>query len=132
MYLLRICLSGRVLRLRRGSRPHPRNGCWIDHTGTGRFALTATWQADPTVTNREGDSYTDGEIRQQYENTCIGRPVGGEPIVNDEADGVRFVRPDELDRYDIHPSVRLQSGHYPADTYPLLGWDDAPTRPGER
>ena len=54
-------------------------------------------------------AYTDGEIRLQYENTYIGRPVGGEPTINDEADGVRFVRPADLDQYDIHPSMRQQS-----------------------
>ncbi|MGK5446383.1 NUDIX hydrolase [Streptomyces radiopugnans] len=65
-------------------------------------------------------AYTDGEIRQQYETTYIGRPVGGEPTVNDEADGVRFVPPADLDRYDIHPSMRRQIGDYLAGTYPRL------------
>ncbi|WP_323181907.1 hypothetical protein [Streptomyces sp. NBC_00424] len=51
-------------------------------------------------------AYTDGEIRQQYENTYLGRPVGGEPTINDEADGVRFVQPTDLDQYDIHASMR--------------------------
>jgi 8-oxo-dGTP pyrophosphatase MutT (NUDIX family) len=41
-------------------------------------------------------AYSNGEIRQQYENTYIGRPVGGEPTVNDEADGVRWVQPADL------------------------------------
>jgi 8-oxo-dGTP pyrophosphatase MutT (NUDIX family) len=66
-------------------------------------------------------AYTDGEIRQQYENTYIGRPVGGEPTINDEADGVRFVQPADLDAYDIHPSMRQQIGDYLAGTYPYLG-----------
>ena len=66
-------------------------------------------------------AYTDGEIRQQYENTYIGRPVGGEPTINDEADGVRFVQPADLDQYDIHPSMRQQIGDYLAGTYPYLG-----------
>jgi 8-oxo-dGTP pyrophosphatase MutT (NUDIX family) len=42
--------------------------------------------------------YTDGEIRQQYEAVYIGRPVGGASTVNDEADGVRWLRPDALRR----------------------------------
>ncbi len=67
-------------------------------------------------------AYTDGEIRLQYENTYIGRPVGGEPTINDEADGVRFVRPADLDQYDIHPSMRQQIGDYLAGTFPYLGW----------
>lgn len=59
-------------------------------------------------------------IRQQYENTYIGRPIGGEPTVNDEADGIRFVQPADLDQYeyDTHPSLRQQIGDYLAGTYP--------------
>ncbi|MQS39490.1 NUDIX hydrolase [Streptomyces katsurahamanus] len=66
-------------------------------------------------------AYTNGEIRQQYENTYIGRPIGGEPTVNDEADGVRFAQPASLDQYDIHPSMRQQIGDYLAGAYPYLG-----------
>ena len=65
-------------------------------------------------------AYTDGEIRQQYENTYIGRPVAGQPTVNAEADGVQWVHPDELDKYDVHPSMRQQIGDYLAGTYPPL------------
>ncbi|GAA4782044.1 hypothetical protein GCM10023329_34690 [Streptomyces sanyensis] len=71
----------------------------------------------------------DGEIRQQYENTYIGRPVGGEPTINDEADGVRFVQPTDLDQYNIHASMRQQIGDYPeervADGSALLSWVSA-------
>jgi hypothetical protein len=45
----------------------------------------------------------------------------GEPTVNDEADGVRWVQPADLDRYDIHASMRQQIGDYLAGTYPYLG-----------
>lgn len=65
--------------------------------------------------------YTDGEIRQQYEAAYIGRPLSGTPTVNDEADGVRWVRPEELDDLDIHPSMREQIGHYLSGNYPYLG-----------
>jgi 8-oxo-dGTP pyrophosphatase MutT (NUDIX family) len=65
-------------------------------------------------------AYTDGEIRQQYETTYIGRPTGGEPTVNNEADAVRFVLPADLNEYDIHPSMRQQIGDYLAGTYPPL------------
>ncbi len=47
--------------------------------------------------------------------------MGGEPTINDEADGVRFVQPAELGQYDIHPSMRQQIGDYFAGTYPYLG-----------
>jgi 8-oxo-dGTP pyrophosphatase MutT (NUDIX family) len=66
-------------------------------------------------------AYTDGEIRQQYENAYIGRPLGGEPTVNDEADGVRWVHPDHLGALDIHPSMRRQIGDYLSGNYPYLG-----------
>lgn len=65
-------------------------------------------------------AYSDGEIRQQYETTYIGRPVGGQPTVNDEADAVHFVLPADLDEYEIHPSMRQQIGDYLAGSYPPL------------
>ncbi len=66
-------------------------------------------------------AYTDGEIRQQYENAYIGRPLSGQPTINDEADGVRWVAAADLDTLDIHPSMRQQIGDYLAGTYPYLG-----------
>ncbi|OLT25971.1 NUDIX hydrolase [Nocardiopsis sp. CNR-923] len=66
-------------------------------------------------------AYTDGEIRQQFEAAYIGTPVGGKPTVNDEADGVEWVLPSELDRYDVHPSMRQQIGDYLTGGYPYLG-----------
>ncbi|WP_245660333.1 NUDIX hydrolase [Nocardia kruczakiae] len=66
-------------------------------------------------------AYTDGEVRQQYENTYIGRPISGEPTINDEADGVAFVAPADLDEYDIHPRMRQQIGDFLSGCYPYLG-----------
>ncbi|KIE23728.1 NUDIX hydrolase [Streptomyces sp. MUSC 125] len=66
-------------------------------------------------------AYTDGEIRQQFEVACIGRPIGGKPTINDEADGVRWVHPDDLATLDIHPSMHEQIGHYLTGAYPYLG-----------
>lgn len=66
-------------------------------------------------------AYTDGEIRQQYENAYIGRPLSGRPTVNDEADAVRWVQPADLDRLDIHPSMRQQLNDYLNGRYPHLG-----------
>lgn len=64
--------------------------------------------------------YTDGERRQQFEVVYIGRPVGGEPRINDEADDVRWIAPDDLASFDIHPSMHEQIGHYLRGTYPYL------------
>jgi 8-oxo-dGTP pyrophosphatase MutT (NUDIX family) len=57
-------------------------------------------------------AYTDGEVRQEFEITLIGRPVSGAPAANEEADAVRWVRPGELDALDIHPRMRQQLGDY--------------------
>jgi 8-oxo-dGTP pyrophosphatase MutT (NUDIX family) len=51
-----------------------------------------------------------GEVRQEFEITLVGRPVAGSPAVNDEADAVRWFRPDELAALDIHPRMRQQIG----------------------
>ncbi|MFF0495682.1 NUDIX hydrolase [Nocardia aobensis] len=66
-------------------------------------------------------AYTDGEVRQQYENTYVGRPISGEPTITDEADDVAFVAPADLDEYDIHPSMRQQIGDFLSGRYPYLG-----------
>lgn len=63
-------------------------------------------------------AYTDGEIRQEWELTLLGRPVGGTPTVNDEADDVRWVGADELDGLDMHPTMRRQIDHYLSGSYP--------------
>ena len=86
----------------------------------------ASWPRSPAFlgvyTNpRHIVAYSDGEIRQQYETTYVGRPASGQPTVNEEADAVRFVNPADLDAYDIHPSMRQQIGDYLAGTYPPLG-----------
>ena len=65
-------------------------------------------------------AYSDGEIRQQFEVAYIGRPIGGTPTINDEADGVCWVHPGDLDDYDIHPSMRQQIGDYLSGKYPYL------------
>jgi hypothetical protein len=39
----------------------------------------------------------------------------------EEALDVRWIRPDDLDSYEVPPSMREQIGHYLAGTYPYLG-----------
>jgi 8-oxo-dGTP pyrophosphatase MutT (NUDIX family) len=41
-------------------------------------------------------AYSDGEGRQEYEVILTGRPVSGEPTVNDEASDVAWFAPDDL------------------------------------
>jgi len=62
--------------------------------------------------------YSDGEVRQEYEVTLVGRPIGGEPTINEEASDVRWVHPDDLGVLDIHPTMRRQIDHYLAGQYP--------------
>lgn len=62
--------------------------------------------------------YTDGEVRQEYEVTFLGRPIAGEPTINEEASGVRWVSPNQFDGLDIHPTMRRQLDHYLSGKYP--------------
>jgi 8-oxo-dGTP pyrophosphatase MutT (NUDIX family)/GNAT superfamily N-acetyltransferase len=52
--------------------------------------------------------YADGETRQQFEITLIGRPVAGVPTSNDEASEVGWFTFAEIERLDVHPSMRRQ------------------------
>jgi 8-oxo-dGTP pyrophosphatase MutT (NUDIX family) len=65
-------------------------------------------------------AYTDGEVRQEYEVTLLGRPLGGFPAANSEADDVRWAHPYELDALDIHPTMRRQIACYLNRTYPHI------------
>jgi 8-oxo-dGTP pyrophosphatase MutT (NUDIX family) len=47
-------------------------------------------------------AYSDGEVRQEYEVILLGRPVSGQPTVNDEASDVGWFNVAELDGLDIH------------------------------
>ncbi|MGW4461784.1 NUDIX hydrolase [Micromonospora sp. NPDC004704] len=65
-------------------------------------------------------AYSDGEVRQEYEVTLLGRPVGGTPAPNDEASEARWFRPRELADLDIHPTMRRQIDDYLAGRMPLV------------
>ncbi len=67
-------------------------------------------------------AYADGEVRQQFSILFRGRPLGGSPTPSSESSEVRWVRPDELDALDIHPSMRLRIDHgYHDPGTPYLG-----------
>lgn len=63
---------------------------------------------------------SNGEVRQEFEITLIGEPVAGQPAANDEASDVRWVAPAELDRLDIHPTMRRQLDDYLQGSYPTI------------
>lgn len=56
-------------------------------------------------------AYSDGEVRQQFSVCFAGRPVGGELATSSETREVAWVAPGELDRLEIHPSIRLRIDH---------------------
>ena len=63
-------------------------------------------------------AYADGEVRQPV-NTCFSAGViGGKLTINDEASGVTWVAPTQLDDYDIPPAIlrRIAYGLNPGST----------------
>jgi 8-oxo-dGTP pyrophosphatase MutT (NUDIX family) len=57
-------------------------------------------------------AYSDGEVRQEFTVTYLGRVVGGEIAVSDESTEVRYIDPIDFDEIPIHPSVRLRLLHH--------------------
>lgn len=62
---------------------------------------------------------SDGEVRQEYEVTYLGRPISGAPTTNEEASEVRWIEPTALDDYDVHPTMRRQLNDYLTGRYPV-------------
>ncbi|WP_431041451.1 NUDIX hydrolase [Streptomyces sp. P1-3] len=56
-------------------------------------------------------AYDDGEVRQQFSICFHARPVGGALRTSSESKEVRWVSPADLDKLDIHPSMRLRISH---------------------
>jgi hypothetical protein len=50
----------------------------------------------------------------------LGRPVSGQPTVNDEASDVAWFAPPELGGLDIHPTQRRQLRDYLDGTFPRV------------
>lgn len=65
-------------------------------------------------------AYDDGEVRQQFSICFHARPIGGTLRTSSESKEVRWVSPTDLDKLDIHPSMRLRIDH---------GLDDSRTAP---
>jgi ADP-ribose pyrophosphatase YjhB (NUDIX family) len=56
-------------------------------------------------------AYANGEVRQEFNITYLGRVVGGSVAVSDESTEVRFIDPAEFDHIPIHDTVRLRLSH---------------------
>jgi 8-oxo-dGTP pyrophosphatase MutT (NUDIX family) len=55
---------------------------------------------------------SNGEVRQEFSIVFTARPLGGTPTPSSESAEVRWVTPDEIDRYPMHPSMRQRIMHY--------------------
>jgi len=54
---------------------------------------------------------SNNEVRQECSLVFSARPVGGELATSSESREVRWVAPDEIDRYTMHPSMRQRVEH---------------------
>ncbi|AOP46060.1 NUDIX domain-containing protein [Streptomyces lydicus] len=68
-------------------------------------------------------AYDDGEVRQQFSICFRAHLTGGSLRTSNESKEVRWVSPADLDRLDIHPSMRLRIEHGLDDslTVPYIG-----------
>jgi 8-oxo-dGTP pyrophosphatase MutT (NUDIX family) len=130
--------AGRVLLLQR-----PDNGLWTIPTGAVKKSETVPEAAvrecleetglqveitsivgvfstpDHLIAYYKGDKLR--EVRQPV-NICLhARPAAGELRRTDEAAQVAWVSPGDLDRYDIHPAIRLRLDHGLTSSEPYLG-----------
>jgi ADP-ribose pyrophosphatase YjhB (NUDIX family) len=54
---------------------------------------------------------SNNEVRQECSLVFAARPVGGELATSSESRDVRWVAPDEIDGYTMHPSMRQRVQH---------------------
>lgn len=57
-------------------------------------------------------AYDDGEVRQEFSICFTTRMLGGATTTSSESAEVRFVPPQDLEKYEIHPSMKLRIQHY--------------------
>lgn len=76
-----------------------------------------------TYTNpRHVMAYDDGEVRQQFSIAFRATVIGGEAQTSSESSEVEWVRPQDIDALDMHPSMRLRIRHALEDRdAPFLG-----------
>ena len=66
-------------------------------------------------------SYSDGEVRQQFSVCLRARYIDGDLRASDESSEVRWVERAELDGLAIHPSMRLRIKHGYENGAPYIG-----------
>jgi ADP-ribose pyrophosphatase YjhB (NUDIX family) len=54
---------------------------------------------------------SNGEVRQECSLVFAARPTGGDPTPSSESSEVRWVNRDEVDRLQMHPSMRQRVVH---------------------
>ncbi|MFI6702404.1 NUDIX domain-containing protein [Streptomyces sp. NPDC050509] len=57
-------------------------------------------------------SYSEGEVRRQFNVCFTARVVGGRLAISDESTGLRFVSPEEIDQLPMHHTQRLRIRHF--------------------
>ncbi|SRR6266487_2372295 len=57
-------------------------------------------------------AFSNGEVRQQFSLCFACSLVGGTISVSDESFEVAFFSPQEIERLNMHPSIRLRLKHY--------------------
>lgn len=60
-------------------------------------------------------AYDDGEIRQEFSICFTTRMLGGFERTSAESAEVRFISRQDLQNYEMHPSIRLRIEHYLQD-----------------
>lgn len=67
-------------------------------------------------------SYDDGEVRQQFSLAFRARLLGGEKRTSSESKEVEWLTPEQIERLDLHPSMRLRLQHaLTPDQRPFIG-----------
>lgn len=56
-------------------------------------------------------SYSDGEVRQQFSICFRAQPIGGDIRTSSESSEVLWVNRQDLDKLNIHPSIKLRIKH---------------------
>jgi 8-oxo-dGTP pyrophosphatase MutT (NUDIX family) len=54
---------------------------------------------------------SNGEVRQECSVVFAARVTGGEPTASSESSEVRWIAPEDVDEYQMHPSMRQRVAH---------------------